>query len=253
MSRFLWLLALLATSFATAASLETDNRQRAAEFLANRNYLTNGLTDPRFHVEGAQVTLDDVTLFIEAFPSTFDEALNWKNEFLKAGATEYSGRLKKADSLLIKMHGRFSQGFTLDAVNDVVGVRAIVANLKAQNNLVAWVYQRLRIEAHMDYVTQLSKADGYRAHNITLRASTGRLVELQILTVNQMAFASFTHDRIYKSDDETLKNDAEITAYLKALSEALYLRDQGVEAVLPTPPQSLINRGLTFSCPSADK
>ena len=253
MSRFLWLITLLATSLATAASLESDNRQRTAEFLTNRNYLTNGLADPRFHVEGAQVTLADVTHFIEAFPSTFEEALSWKNEFLEAGATEYSGRLKKADSLLNKMHGRFSKGFTLDAVNDVVGVRAIVANLKSQNDLVAWVYQRLHIEAHMDYVTQLSKADGYKAHNITLRASTGRLVELQVLTVNQMAFASFTHDRIYKSDDETLKNDAEISAYLKALSDTLYLRDQGIEAVLPSPPQSLINRGLIFSCLSADK
>ncbi len=231
------------------SSLAEQNRARVAEARRLKPYLSNGLKRPLYLIEGAQVSAADVKAFIAEFPPTFDEALGWKKEFIAAGALDYYGRLKSAESLLGKMQGRFSKGFTLDAVNDVAGVRAIVASRREQTALVDWLYGRFEIVAHLNYVSQDLKTDGYRAEHFTVRAQTGRLVEIQVLTQRQMSFAHFTHDRLYKSQDASLKNDAEVLAYLKQTSQALYERDVGLAAprAFPKPPKKLKDQGLIYA------
>jgi hypothetical protein len=229
-------------------SLPVNNLARVESIRASQGYLSQGLPHPRYHVEGRAVERIDAQNFIAEFPATFEEALGWKSAFLEAGSEIFTGRLKTVDSLLAKMHGRFSNVFTLDNVHDIVGVRAVISSIEAQNRLVKWMYRQFEIVVHMNYVTRDLKPDGFRAHNLTVRANSQRLVEVQVMTFNQLAFANFTHDQIYKSRDESLKSDLAVKAYLKALGDTLYRKDLNPrsEMNLPVPPQSLVKRGLLF-------
>ncbi len=245
------LLAVVATLAACASRADrySENQQAVAQFRQTRPYLSNGLSDPDYQIEGKDVTLAQVQRFIGQFNETFLEAKSWEPTIRQAGASEFYSRLKKVDSLYEKMHGRFSEGFTLDRVNDVVGVRAVVANIAEQNKLVDWIYHSFTLVVHLDYVSQELKKDGYRAQHFTLRAKTGRLVELQVMTHNQLAFSNFAHDGIYKRSEAALKDNPEVQAYLKALSEVLYRQDQSGRhdsLVLPEPPLLLKERNLVF-------
>ncbi len=74
------LLAVVATLAACASRADrySENQQAVAQFRQTRPYLSNGLSDPDYQIEGKDVTLAQVQRFIGQFNETFLEAKSWE-------------------------------------------------------------------------------------------------------------------------------------------------------------------------------
>jgi len=158
-------------------------------------------------------------------------------QYIGNGAETYAGRLKDERSLFTKMKGRFADR-TMESVNDIIGTRCICKNIQEQKKLINHIYENGLILEHDDSVDGKQRPDGYRAHHFMMQSSTGRLIELQVKTLNQQQFSDFTHP-IYKSP---LKDDAEVKQYTKSLSDYVYEVDSGRQPEnKPQIPQQLKN------------
>lgn len=223
------------------------NKKRIAEIKASGKKNSNSFSDlsqeNQAKIEqiikkpGAQVTKEDVDLFVDAFKNAFEETKSWHEKFFaEGGAEEYAGRLKDENSLLTKMNGRFANR-SLETVGDIVGNRCICKNAQDQKRLVSYIYENCVILEHDDSVETTIRPDGYRAHHFTIQSSDGRLIELQVKTPNQQLYSGFTH-RIYKSP---LKTDPDVQKYTKSLSDYIYEVDNGrTPKTRPQAPEKLV-------------
>jgi len=222
-----------------------DNQKRVEEQEKSGAKGHNGLQQPEYNKPGKEVSMDEVTKFVAEFHPAFVETESWHDDFLANGAQSFSGRLKDEKSLFTKMKGRFGER-TLNSVGDVVGTRAICKNIQDQKKLIDFIYKNYDVLEHDNSVDKKIRPDGYRAHHFTLKSKDGKLIELQVKTPNQQAFAGYTHDTIYKGAPE-VKNDPEVKKYTKALSDYIYAKDQGQQVGKPPePPQILKDRNILF-------
>lgn len=229
----------------TPRDLTEENKQRL-QSMDKTKKPSNQIKDARFEKPGKDVSMEDVKHFISHFEQSFEETTAWDKGFKAAGAKSYSGRLKDANSLFDKMKGRFA-GRSLNTVGDVIGSRAICKNIADQQKLIKHIYQNHEIIEHDNSVDGTLRPEGYRAHHFMLKSSSGKLIELQVKTVNQQAWSGYTHDQIYKSKDPAIQNNPEVNKYTKALSDYIYAIDSGQKpGKPPEAPQVLKERNMAF-------
>ena len=87
-----------------------------------------------------------------------------------------SARIKQIDSMVAKLRRMPTK---LSGLEDVAGCRIVVPSTRHADQLVE-LCETLRISRVRNY--QAEPHNGYRAHHLTIRASDGRPVELQIRT-----------------------------------------------------------------------
>lgn len=155
-------------------------------------------------------------------------------------------RAKDADSLATKMNSKWSDK-TLNQVTDGIGARVVVGDMRELDKAVAKAgrLSGMTIVEHNDYGSKPHDT-GYRATHLVMRTPSGMLMEMQVKTENQDTWSKWSHNDIYKNPE--LKDDKEVAAYGKAVSDRLYAIDSGkkVGGELPTPPKGLKEKGLDF-------
>ena len=87
-----------------------------------------------------------------------------------------SARIKQIDSMVAKLRRMPTK---LSGLEDVAGCRIVVPSTRHADQLVA-LCETLRISRIRNY--EVEPHNGYRAHHLTIKASDGRPVELQIRT-----------------------------------------------------------------------
>lgn len=232
---------------------EADPMDAPGEGKVESKKVDNNLTPPpeeneRFNKKDSEVTMEDVTAFIQAFEKDYEGIVNTLNSLKKAGATHVAARLKDENSLLKKMQTR-KKDATLNEMSDVIGTRTLSESLEDQQNVLESVKKQFDIVEVQDDVEK-AREGGYRAIHVLFKTESGKVAELQIKTKNQQLFSGFTHDNIYKGDEE-VKNSPEVNKFTEDLSEYLYEIDKGKREDKPEDrpkePQILIDRGITFN------
>ena len=163
---------------------------------------------------------------------------------LQAIATDESAlsaaRIKRLDSIVRKLIRQ--PRMDLSRMDDLVGVRVIVANPVAQAAVVERLLQALPDAKHRDYV-EAPQASGYRAHHLIVprmlklpnaEAPSKYTYEIQVRTYYQHLWSSTS-----ESFGEQVKEGGgseQVRSYLLALAELI----QGVERDTPNQDQIAI-------------
>jgi ppGpp synthetase/RelA/SpoT-type nucleotidyltranferase len=137
-----------------------------------------------------------------------------------------SARTKEAESFRQKIFDkarRRGTGFRLTDIDDVLGARLAVGT---QADIAATI-ARLRALPGLETikVEPVAYDRGYRATHLTVRATSGTIFEIQVMTHRMLSWVSWNARRVYKPlmsrsspYFQRLKSyDAEIIAYLNAL------------------------------------
>jgi len=164
--------------------------------------------------------------------------------------TETKGRLKGYVSAIAKLAERHKAGKALKdprALQDITGATIVVNTIEEAKAARSAVIASFQTAPWKDDYMNTPRGDGYRAFHIYTQDGEGLRREIQIKTRNQETWAAWAHE-LYKP---TTKEQADAlsdpatrqaaTLYGRRLSDALAMRDAGVQAPLPDPPAGLLD------------
>lgn len=192
--------------------------------------------------KNAQKELAEVDKRLEGFV----EAL--KKEGI--AVVSHCSREKSAGSLLKKMNGKWKDK-TLDQVTDGVAGRIVVKDQEAADRLLSKVPRLLGMQV-LEHGNK-TKDEGYRAHHLLMRTPGGFIMELQVKTQAQNAWAEWSHNNVYKNDDLKVKNEKgemvthpDAQKYANDVSAHLDKIDRGQTSTLPEAPEIIKKHNLEF-------
>lgn len=229
----------------------------------------NGMGPPppeneAFVKPGAELSLDEVSSFIDHFKKDYVELQVLAHDLKKAGADHFANRLKDKVSLLNKMKGRLAER-SLNTATDVIGSRALASDATKQQSVIQHIKDNYEIVELEDFADK-GRPDGYRAIHCLFKTESGKITELQVKTHLQQIYSGFTHDTVYKPSD-ALKDDMmkdtdgrpknrEVAQYLNDLSDYLSDLDKGGKdhpEKRPVEPELLKVNNITFPWEEVEK
>jgi len=212
---------------------------------------------PRMDYPGpfAEPTLEQCRAFIEEHRPTLEKTLGELKAIVATiPRAEATGRLKRAENLLVKIQGKRRAGrdtYGLGSVTDVIGARVTVRSINAMREAEQKILDAFKVLEHLDFAETPRQGDrlGYRSIHVVVEVD-GRPAEIQLRTPNQSRWADWCHDTLYKKHylveqlGQAVVDRLEpvMNAYAKKMSEYYAHVDQGKpvpEKLSPDCPRAL--------------
>ena len=219
--------------------------------------ISNGLSH-KFNTLGSEIKMEEVQEFL-SLAKQETEYVSRLVDTIFSDITVFDGakftlRNKTPESLYNKMKGRYRDK-TLDNVSDAIAGKFVFETQEDLDKAVkkfllmgniSVVQEENHREKNKDTVDK-----GYFAHHVIIRTPNGMTAEIQFKTKNQEHWDKWTHDIIYKSEDNTLKNDMRVKTYAKFVAD--YLDTGDMSKPKPKAPSMLSDKGLDFDWSLVDK